>query len=86
MEITEVRVHKVEREGSNLKGFASVTLDNCFVVNNIRIIEGTEGMRIGMPRRKVADEHWEDVAHPINSETRAYFQEEILKKYNEPAE
>ncbi len=84
MKITNVKVHKTEREGSRLRGYASVRLDDCFVVNNIRIIDGDEGMFIAMPSRKMADGHYEDIVHPINKETRAYFQEEILKEYENP--
>lgn len=85
MKITEVKVHKTEREGSRLRGYASVTLDDCFVINNLRILEGDEGMFIAMPSRKMNDGRHEDIAHPINKETRAYFVEEILKEYNNPS-
>ena len=86
MEITKVKVHKVDREGSRMKGFATVTLDDCFVVSNIRIIEGTDKLFIAMPSRKVNDEKYEDIAHPINAETRAMFEEKILAEYNNPTE
>lgn len=84
MEITSVRVHKTEREGSRMKGYATVTLDDCFVVRNIRIIEGDEKLFIAMPSRKVADDRYEDIAHPINSETRKMFEDKILEEYNNP--
>ena len=61
MEITSVKVHKTEREGSRMKGYATVTLDDCFVVRNIRIIEGDEKLFIAMPSKKVNDERYEDI-------------------------
>lgn len=84
MEITAVRVHKIEREGSRVKGYATVTLDDCFVVRNIRIIEGDEKMFIAMPNSKMADGHYRDDAHPINAETRKMFEDKILEEYNNP--
>ena len=84
MEITSVKVHKTEREGSRMKGYATVTLDNCFVVRNIRIIEGDEKLFIAMPSRKVADDRYEDIAHPINAETRKLFEDKILEEYKHP--
>ena len=65
MEITKVRAHKVEREGSRMKGYATVTLDDCFVVRNIRIIEGTDKLFIAMPSRKLAEDKYVDIAHII---------------------
>ena len=65
MEITSVKVHKTEREGSRMKGYATVTLDDCFVVRNIRIIEGDEKFFIAMPSKKVNDESYEDLCHRI---------------------
>ena len=84
MEITSVKVHKTEREGSRMKGYATVTIDDCFVVRNIRIIEGDEKLFIAMPSRKVADDRYEDIAHPINAETRKLFEDKILEEYNNP--
>jgi len=84
MEITSVKVHKTDREGSRMKGYATVTLDNCFVVRNIRIIEGDEKLFIAMPSRKVTEDRYEDIAHPINSETRKLFEDKILEEYNNP--
>ena len=84
MEITSVKVHKTDREGSRMKGYATVTLDDCFVVRNIRIIEGDEKLFIAMPSRKIADDHYEDIAHPINAETRKMFEDKILEEYNNP--
>ena len=85
MEITNVRVHKIEKEGSRLRGYASVTIDDCFVVNNIRIIEGENRLFCAMPSRKVNDEKFEDIVHPTNSETREMFESKILEEYNNPS-
>jgi stage V sporulation protein G len=84
MEITSVKVHKTEKEGSRMKGYATVTLDDCFVVRNIRIIEGEDKLFIAMPSRKVADDKYEDIAHPINAETRKMFEDKIIAEYNNP--
>jgi stage V sporulation protein G len=84
MEITAVKVHKTERDGSRMKGYATVTIDDCFVVRNIRIIQGEDKLFIAMPSRKVADDKYEDIAHPINAETRKMFEDKILEEYNNP--
>lgn len=86
MEITSVKVHKTEREGSRMKGYATVTLDDCFVVRNIRIIQGEDKLFIAMPSRKVADDKYEDIAHPINAETRKVFEDKIIAEYENPTE
>jgi len=75
MRITDVRVRMVKKEDSKLKAVASVTFDDCFVVHDIKVIEGNEGCFIAMPSRKTADGEYKDVAHPIKTETR----EEIIK-------
>lgn len=82
MEITKVNVHKIDREGSKLKGYATVTIDNCFVVSNIRIIEGENRLFCAMPSRKVSEDKFEDIVHPTNPETREMFETAILKEYN----
>lgn len=84
MEITKVHVYKTDKEGSRLKGYATVTIDDCFVINNIRIIEGENRLFCAMPSRKVNDEKFEDVVHPTNKETRDMFEEKILEEYNNP--
>ena len=83
MKITSINVRKEEKENSRMRGKASVTLDDCFVIHDIRIIEGNEGLFIAMPSRQKSNGEYRDVAHPINQETRNMFQEEILKAYNE---
>lgn len=81
MKITDVRVRLVEKDGSKLKGVASMTIDECFVVHDIKIIEGKEGYFISMPSRKTPDGEYRDIVHPINTETREQVISEILKAF-----
>ena len=80
MQITDVRVRKVSKEGK-MKAVVSITLDNEFVVHGIKVIEGEKGLFIAMPSRKAGDGEYRDIAHPINSETRDKIQKIILEKY-----
>jgi stage V sporulation protein G len=80
MEITDVRVRKVAKEGK-MKAVVSITFDNEFVVHDIKVIEGEKGLFIAMPSRKALDGEFRDIAHPINSETREKLQKSILEKY-----
>lgn len=80
MTITDVRVRKIAKEGK-MKAIVSVTLDNEFVVHDIKVIEGEKGLFIAMPSRKTADGEYRDIAHPINSETRQQMQDVILREY-----
>ena len=82
MNITDVRVRKVAKEGK-MKAVVSVTIDDEFVVHDIKVIEGEKGLFIAMPSRKASDGEYRDIAHPINSETRDYVQKIILEKYEE---
>ena len=82
MKITSVNVRKIEKEGSRMKGIASVLLDDCFAVHDIRVIEGDNGLFIAMPSRKTSTGGYRDIAHPINPETRALFEKAILEAYN----
>ena len=80
MQITDVRIRKVNKEGK-MNAVVSITLDNEFVVHDIKIIEGEKGMFIAMPSRRAGDGEYRDIAHPINSETREKIQSIILEKY-----
>ena len=80
MNITDVRVRKMTKE-SKMKAVVSITIDNEFVVHDIKVIDGEKGLFIAMPSRKAADGEYRDIAHPINSDTRARIQNEILEKY-----
>ncbi len=81
MQITELRIRKVDDEGK-LRAYVTVTFDNCFVVHNVKIIEGKNGLFIAMPSRKTANGEYKDVAHPISPEFRTELQEKILAEYN----
>ena len=80
MQITDVRVRKIEKEGK-MKAIVSITIDNEFVVHDIKVIEGEKGLFIAMPSRKAADGEYRDIAHPINSGTRDMIQSVILERY-----
>lgn len=81
MEITSVSVRKIEKEGSRMKGIASVLLDDAFAVHDIRIIEGDNGLFIAMPSRKTATGGYRDIAHPINPDIRKQFEEAIIEEF-----
>lgn len=82
MKITSVNVRKIEKEGSRMKGIASVLLDDSFAVHDIRVIEGDNGLFIAMPSRKTSAGGYRDIAHPINPEVRAMFEDAIIDAYN----
>ena len=82
MQVTDVRVRRVEKEGK-MKAIVSITLDNEFVIHDIKVIEGEKGLFIAMPSRKTAEGEYKDIAHPIKSSTRELIQNLILQKYNE---
>ncbi len=82
MQVTDVRVRKVAKEGK-LKAVVSITMDDEFVVHDIKVIEGEKGLFIAMPSKKTATGEYRDVAHPINSGTRDRIQDIILDKFRE---
>ena len=82
MNITDVRVRKVAKEGK-MKAVVSITIDEEFVVHDIKVIEGEKGLFIAMPSRKASDGEYRDIAHPINSGTREQLQNLILERYHE---
>jgi stage V sporulation protein G len=81
MNITEVRVFPVGEE--KLKAFASIIFDDCFVVSDIKIIQGDQGLFVSMPSKRRKNGTFRDIAHPLNSETRRSIEEKILEKYRE---
>ena len=83
MIISDVRVRIVKKEDSKLKGVASVTFDDCFVVHDIKVIEGNEGYFIAMPIRKTADGEYKEIAHTIKTETREQLIKAILTAFEE---
>lgn len=80
MQITDVRVRKITKEGK-MKAIVSITIDDEFVVHDIKVIEGEKGLFIAMPSKKAADGEYRDIAHPINSGTRDFIQKIILESY-----
>lgn len=80
MQITDVRVRKITKEGK-MKAIVSITLDDEFVVHDIKVIEGEKGLFIAMPSKKATDGEYRDIAHPINSSTRESIQRIILEQY-----
>ena len=85
MQITDVRVRKITKEGK-MKAIVSITIDDEFVVHDIKVIEGEKGLFIAMPSRKSADGEYRDIAHPLNSDTRERLQQMILDRYRETVE
>lgn len=81
MKITDVRIRLVKKEDSKLKAVASITIDDCFVVHDIKVIDGNDGPFIAMPSRKTNDGEFKDVAHPLNLETRETIKSTILKAF-----
>lgn len=81
MEITDIRIRKVEA-GGKLKAYVTVTFDNCFVVHNLKVIDGKGGTFIAMPSRKTKTGEYKDVAHPIIPDFRSLLQDRILEEFN----
>ena len=82
MQITDVRIRRVEKEGK-MKAVVSITIENEFVIHDIKVIEGEKGLFIAMPSRKASDGEYRDIAHPINSTTRERISNLIMEKYQE---
>ena len=81
MEITEVKVTLVD--DPKLKAFATITIDDDFVIRGLKIIEGRSGVFVAMPARKLADGTWQDIAHPINVETREQLERAVLSVFRD---
>jgi len=81
MQVTNVRVRLFEKPDNKLKGFATITFDDCFMVHNIRIIDGNNGLFVAMPDRKLKDGEYVNVAHPMNNEARKMITDSILEEY-----
>ncbi len=80
MQITDVRVRRIDKEGK-MKAVVSITIDNEFVIHDIKVIEGEKGLFIAMPSRMAADGEYRDIAHPINSHTRELISDTVIGKY-----
>ncbi len=81
MKISDVRVRIVKKEDSKLKAVASITIEECFVVHDIKVIEGSQGYFIAMPSRKTPEGEYKDVVHPLNTETREQIRTAILAEF-----
>ena len=82
MKIGDVRIRQVRHTDGKLRAVASITIDDCFVVHDIRIFERDGAYFVAMPSRKASDGSYKDIAHPLNTETREYIQNVILESYN----
>ncbi len=82
MEITDIRIRKIETD-NRLRAIASITIDDCFAVHELRVIEGKDGLFVAMPSHKTSSGTFKDVAHPINVETRKMIEEAVIAKYQE---
>ncbi|MGI5891148.1 MAG: septation regulator SpoVG [Bacillota bacterium] len=85
MDITDVRVRKLLAEGK-MKAIASVTIDNAFVIHDVKVVDGQSGLFVAMPSRKTANGEFRDIAHPISQEARNIIQNKVLEKYQEALE
>ena len=83
MKITDIRIRLITNEENKLKASASITIDDCFVVHGINVLEGREGLFVRMPRRKTPEGEYKDIAHPINTPTREEINKVVLAKYEE---
>lgn len=81
MKISDIRIRLVDKEDSKLKAVASITIDDCFVVHDIKVIEGKEGYFISMPSKKTPDGEFKDIVHPINTETREAISAQVIDAY-----
>ena len=83
MEITETKVFPAkEKEGGKLKAYATIVFDGCFIIRDLKIIEGNTGLFVAMPSRKRKDGTFRDIVHPLDSQTRRMIEESIIKEFN----
>ena len=82
LEITDCRVRPCVKEDEKLKAFATITFNNCFVVTDLKVIQGNKGLFVAMPSRRRKDGRFRDIAHPLNAETRALIEERVLELYH----
>ena len=81
MKISDIRIRLAKKDESKLKAVASITIEDCFVVHDIKVIEGNEGIFISMPSRKTPDGEYKDIVHPINTPTREMIRDAVLEEY-----
>jgi len=84
MNITDIRIRKINHEGK-MKAVVSITFDDSFVVHDVKVVEGTNGLFVAMPSRKTPDGEYRDIAHPISTDAREVIQTAVLKAYEEAA-
>jgi len=82
MEITEVKVFPAKETGSRLKAYATLVFDGCFIIRDLKIIEGDKGLFVSMPSRRRKDGTFRDIVHPLNSETRTKIERSVIEEYN----
>lgn len=83
LNITDVRVRLIKKQDAKLKAVASIIVDDCFVIHDIKVIEGTDGNFIAMPSRKTPDGEFKDIAHPINTNTREAIRDKVFVAYEQ---
>jgi len=83
MNITEINIRLIKNDDSKLKAIASLTIDDCFVIHDIKVINNNDGLFIAMPSKKLPTGEYRDVVHPLNTETRTRLQNLILEKYDQ---
>ncbi|OQB22897.1 MAG: putative septation protein SpoVG [candidate division BRC1 bacterium ADurb.Bin183] len=83
LEVTEVKVRPFSKEDEKLKAFATITLNDCFIVSDLKIIKGKKGLFVAMPSRKMSDGTFRDIAHPLNNDTRGMIERKVLAAYEE---
>lgn len=86
MKITDVRLRKVNNQDTRMKALVSVTFDESFVIHDLRVIDGNNGLFVAMPSKRTPDGEFRDIAHPINSDMRKHVQEEVMRVYEETAD
>lgn len=82
LKISDIRIRLVDKADSKLKAVASITIEDCFVVHDIKVIEGKDGYFISMPSKKTPDGEYKDIVHPINTETREMISAQVIEAYN----
>ncbi len=85
MEITEVKVYPVKESG-RLKAYATVVFDNCFIIRDLKVIEGDKGFFVSMPSRRRKDGSFRDIVHPLDSDTRTMIENRIIEEYKNSAD
>ena len=81
MKISDIRIRLLSKDDTKMKATASITIENCFVIHEIRVIEGSKGMFIAMPSRKIASGEYKDICHPIDTATRQSIELQVLEAY-----